>query len=69
MRLGTFQDGGLKHNSPVNLALWKSRYIWSSSSQPDIIISLNTGTNINQDQSPRAASFRYIIQDNFISRL
>ncbi|KAL8912017.1 MAG: hypothetical protein Q9171_002930 [Xanthocarpia ochracea] len=24
--LGTFQDGGLKHNNPVNLALWESRY-------------------------------------------
>ena len=67
--LGTFQDGGLKHNNPVNLALWESRYIWPSSSQPDIVVSLGTGTNINQDQSPRAASFRHIIQDGFVPRL
>ena len=59
----------MKHNNPVNLALWESRYIWPSSSQPDIVVSLGTGTNINQDQSPRAASFRHIIQDGFVPRL
>ena len=68
--LGTFQDGGLKHNNPVNLALWESRYIWPSSSQPDIVVSLGTGTNSNQDQStPRVASFRHVIQDGFVPRL
>ena len=67
--LGTFQDGGLKHNNPINLALWESRCIWPSS-QPDIVVSLGTGTSIDQSQSPpRAASFRHVIQDGFVPRL
>ncbi len=60
----------MKHNNPVNLALWESRHIWPTSCQPDIVLSLGTGTNLHQTEStPRTASFRHIIQDGFVPRL
>ena len=66
--LGTFQDGGLKHNNPVNLALWESRYIWPSVTKPDFVLSLGTGTGYSTT-SPAAPNFRHVISDGFIPRL
>ncbi len=66
--IGTFQDGGLKHNNPVNLALWKSHQIWPSVVQPDIVVSLGTGTE-KDCTSPRAPNFRHVLRDGFIPRL
>lgn len=65
---GTFQDGGLKHNNPINLALWEMPYIWPSIQRPDIVVSLGTGTG-SDSQSPHAPNFRHVIQDGFIPRL
>jgi len=65
--LGTFQDGGLKHNNPVNLALWESGYIWPTTNI-DMVLSLGTGTN-KASVSPSAPNFRHIILDGFIPRL
>ncbi|KAL8802034.1 MAG: hypothetical protein Q9200_006728, partial [Gallowayella weberi] len=65
---GTFQDGGLKHNNPINLALWEIPYIWPSIQRPDIVVSLGTGTG-SDSQSPHAPNFRHVIQDGFIPRL
>ena len=68
--LGTFQDGALKHNNPINLALWENRRIWPTVTQPDVVLSLGTGTNINEDSpSPLAASFRHVILDGFLPRI
>lgn len=66
--IGTFQDGGLKHNNPVNLALWEFRQIWPSIMKPDIVISLGTGIK-KESTTPIAPSFRHIIRDGFIPRL
>ena len=66
--IGTFQDGGLKHNNPVNLALWESHQIWPSVVQPDIVVSLGTGTE-KDSTSPRAPNFRHVLRDGFIPRL
>ena len=65
--VGTFQDGGLKHNNPINLALWESRYIWPSLSKPDLVLSLGTGTT--HASSPAAPNFRHVVHDGFIPRL
>ncbi|MCJ1473164.1 hypothetical protein MMC13_001815 [Lambiella insularis] len=65
--VGTFQDGGLKHNNPVNLALWESRQIWPSISQPDLVLSLGTGTEI--PKSPSAPHFRHVFRDGFLPRI
>lgn len=66
--IGTFQDGGLKHNNPVNLALWESHQIWPSIVQPDIVVSLGTETE-KDCTSPRAPNFRHVLRDEFIPRL
>jgi len=66
--VGAFQDGGLKHNNPVNLALWESRRIWPEGSSPDVVLSLGTGT-YQQSTSPDAPHFRHILNDGFIPRL
>ena len=66
--IGTFQDGGLRHNNPVNLALWESKLIWPSIKKPDLVLSLGTGTDIHP-HSPNAPNFRHIFKDGFIPRL
>jgi len=66
--IGTFQDGGLKHNNPVNLALWECRQIWPSVVKPDLMVSLGTGTD-GEIQSPSAPHFRHLFKDGFIPRL
>ncbi|KAK0900575.1 hypothetical protein LTR02_009119 [Friedmanniomyces endolithicus] len=53
--LGTFQDGALRHNSPVNIALWEGSRIWSRDTQRDVVLSLGTGTG--QDTKPPEDSF------------
>ena len=66
--LGTFQDGGLTHNNPVDIALWESRKIWCSDTTPDLVLSLGTGTE-DEEKSPTAPHFRHVFNDGFIPRL
>jgi hypothetical protein len=64
---GAFQDGGLRYNNPVNLAIWESRQIWPTHNSPDFVLSLGTGTT--EATSPKASQSRHILQDGFIPRL
>ncbi|KAL9077890.1 MAG: hypothetical protein Q9157_003189 [Trypethelium eluteriae] len=64
---GAFQDGGLKHNNPINLALTEMRAIWPTSPCPDVVLSLGTG--MTETQSPVAPHFRHVLNDGFIPRL
>ena len=66
--IGTFQDGGLKHNNPINLALWESRHIWPVLERPDAVVSLGTGM-AKDPTTPTAPNFRHVIYDGFIPRL
>jgi hypothetical protein len=66
--IDTFQDGGLRHNNLINLALWESRYIWPAIDKPDIVLSLDTGVE-KKALFSHAPNFRNLIQDEFISRL
>ena len=66
--LGTFQDGGLRHNNPVDLALWECGKIWNTSISPDVVVSLGTGTEEDL-RTPRAPHFRHVFNDGFIPRL
>ena len=66
--LGTFQDGGLAHNNPIDIALWESRKIWGSDTTPDLVLSLGTGTE-DEVKSPTAPHFRHVFNDGFIPRL
>ena len=56
------------HNNPIKLALWESLRINSSLTQPDLVVSIGTGTR-TKIVSPRLNSFRHILFDGFIPRL
>lgn len=66
--LGTFQDGGLHHNNPVNLALWEAKSVWPDRGQPDFVLSLGTGTWASSS-SLYAVSPRSPVKERFISRV
>jgi hypothetical protein len=42
--LGTFQDGGLQHNMPMDVAYWEKENIWPEKQGLDFGISIGTGT-------------------------
>lgn len=67
--IGTFQDGGLHHNNPVNIALWESRRIWPDA-PTDIVLSIGTGSGMEVEPgSPTSTGPRGILRDGFIPRL
>ena len=41
----SFQDGGLKHNNPVNIAHREARVIWPRPTVMDMVLSMGTGTS------------------------
>jgi hypothetical protein len=48
----TYQDGGLRHNNPVNVAQWEAQAIWPGS-KTDIVLSMGTGTSSSARPSTR----------------
>lgn len=42
--VGTFQDGGLQHNMPMDIACWEKSWLWPEKGEPDYGLSLGTGT-------------------------
>ena len=44
-QLGSYQDGGLRHNNPVNIAQWEAGIIWPQSTVMDMVLSMGTGTS------------------------
>lgn len=67
LSIGSFQDGGLKHNNPIGIGIGESRHIWPENSSMDVVLSLGTGTTDGQSQiNPH---YRHRINDGFIPRL
>lgn len=65
--LGTFQDGGLQHNNPLNIALWETKYIWPGKS---IDFALSIGTGLTKLESTTfAAGPHSPVRDRFLPRL
>lgn len=64
-----FHDGGLGgHNNPVKLALWEQNLLWDrKSKQPDVIVSLGTGSKTASDTSKRGRVSR--LSELFLPRL
>jgi len=71
--LGSFQDGALRHNNPVNIALWEGDRVWSSNTPRDVVLSLGTGTGsiptTPHTSSPRTATPQWSFSSGFIPRL
>ena len=55
----------------MELALWECARLWPSITQPDVVLSLGTGTEaeIKTPRSPKAPVFRHLLNDGFIPRL
>ncbi|KAL9128704.1 MAG: hypothetical protein Q9217_002665 [Psora testacea] len=66
--LGSFQDGGLRHNNPMDLAIWECQKIWPAPAAADVVLSLGTGHELTST-SPKVSQFRHICNDGFIPRL
>ena len=66
--LGSFQDGGLRHNNPADLAILESLCIWPSITEPDVVLSLGTGTD-SFAHSPKVTHARHILKDGFVPRV
>ena len=65
--LGTFQDGGLHYNNPLNIAMWETKYIWPDK-VVDFALSISTGTTDHDVHALSAASYSPV-KDRFLSRL
>ena len=65
--IGTFQDGGLKYNNPVNLALWESSLICPAVGKPDLVVSLGTGIHQAALSSSALSPCRF--KDGFVPRI
>ena len=69
-RVGTFQDGGLRHNNPINIAMWENQALWPHKTVTDVVLSLGTGSDLrNSLQSPQASLSRNCFQDSFLPRV
>lgn len=66
--MGSFEDGALKHNNPVDIAVWECKHIWPELVRPDIVLSLGTGHSVTAT-SPRSASPQSALKDKFVFRL
>lgn len=67
--LGTFQDGGIRRlNNPINLALSEAKHLWPNSPNPDVFISLGTGSAAT-DSSQTVSRFRNIFVDGWVPRI
>jgi len=66
--LGTFQDGGLRHNNPLSVALWESKFLWPTKGMPDFALSLGTGTSSSASVAAKQGPLSPV-RDRFVSRL
>jgi hypothetical protein len=67
--VGTFQDGGLWRNNPVDIALWEIPVVWPSIQKPDLVVSLGTGSSKPRTQASCANGSRGIWRRGFLPRL
>lgn len=71
--LGDFQDGALRHNNPINIALWEGDRIWTYETTKDVVLSLGTGTGpllaSPHSATPQTAAPKHLFSSKFIPRL
>ncbi|KAF2835324.1 FabD/lysophospholipase-like protein, partial [Patellaria atrata CBS 101060] len=71
--LGTYQDGGLRHNNPIDIGYWETRCLWPDKADPDFVLSLGTGMCSNSitvgPQSPVNRRFAYRLLDTLMKTM
>lgn len=65
--LGSFQDGGLRHNNPIKIALNEMKQICPRSTDPDFVLSLGTGAAA--EKPIKLIPSCHWLVDGFLSRL
>ncbi|KAK6428380.1 hypothetical protein LTR95_015477 [Oleoguttula sp. CCFEE 5521] len=64
---GTFQDGGLQHNNPLNIAMWELKSLWPSRV---LDFALSIGTGISQASTVAYGTGPYSpVRDRFVARV
>nr|OQO23711.1 hypothetical protein B0A51_10919 [Rachicladosporium sp. CCFEE 5018] len=64
---GTFQDGGLQHRNPLNIAMWELRNPWPSRV---LDFALSIGTGVSQASTVAYGTGPYsFVKDSFIARV
>ncbi len=55
----------------MDLALWECARLWPFATKPDVVLSLGTGkeAEVKTPRSPKAPTFRHLLNDGFIPRL
>ena len=66
--MGKFQDGALRHNNPISIALWECDRIWPRETPKDVVLSLGTGRTAIVT-TPQAVSPDHTVNSKFIPRL
>ena len=67
-QVGTFQDGGLHHNNPLNIGLWEVKHIWPRTDAPDFVLSI--GTRVSKSlMSSFSAGPHSPVKDGFLVRI
>lgn len=67
-QIGTFQDGGLHHNNPLNIALWEVKHVWPAKSSPDFVLSIGTGVSASL-MSTFTVGPQSPVKDGFLTRV
>ena len=49
--ISTFQDSGLWRNNPIDIAISEARALWPTIAEPDLVLSLGTGYQADEDAS------------------
>lgn len=65
---GPLQDGGVRANNPLSIALKESTLIWPGRTKPDLLVSVGTGYTAPERQ-PRRTKPGGILHDGAVARL
>ncbi|KIV94149.1 hypothetical protein PV10_05287 [Exophiala mesophila] len=66
--VGTFQDGALWRNNPVDLALWEIPVVWPLIRRPNVVVSLGTGSSGPRVPTSHSSRLRAIWREGFLPR-
>ncbi|KAJ5865430.1 Acyl transferase/acyl hydrolase/lysophospholipase [Penicillium soppii] len=67
-RFGPLQDGGVRANNPLAIALKESATIWPSHGTPDLLVSVGTGLSIPEYKA-QDTPLGSILQDGAVPRI
>ncbi|CAD0083511.1 unnamed protein product, partial [Aureobasidium vineae] len=64
----TYYDGGVYHNNPINIAERERKLIWPEVKEPDVVISIGTGHNLNSREQKKEIPYKPVATRGIISQ-